>query len=237
MKRFLLGLMIFLGASVSHGALDGPVKPAGQSFALRQGATQLGTFPDQQACETAAEQRTTNPISARRKFEIRSGGGTVLGTVSSQAECLAAVPARLTAEGQTRTTGGNVNSCVVSTNYSAVFQPPTCVATFNFIAKYTGTAVEPEPEPCECPEPDGVLSWIPPTRNTNGSPLTNLAGYRLSYGRSVDALPYTIQIANPAATRYVIGELDSGVWYFSIRAYSTAGTESASSNTVMRTVP
>ena len=30
----------------------------------------------------------------------------------------------------------------------------------------------------------GHVSWVPPTQNTDGSPLTNLSGYRLTYGRS-----------------------------------------------------
>jgi len=81
------------------------------------------------------------------------------------------------------------------------------------------------------------LSWTPPTRNTDGSTLTNLAGYRILYGTSPSALTQTIQVANPGISRYVIEDLAAGTWYFSLRSYSTSGAESARTNTASRTIP
>jgi hypothetical protein len=82
-----------------------------------------------------------------------------------------------------------------------------------------------------------TLSWTPPTRNTNGTTLTNLAGYRILYGTSPTSLTRTIQVANAGLSRYVVENLASGRWYFSVRAYTTAGAESAASNTASTTVP
>lgn len=79
------------------------------------------------------------------------------------------------------------------------------------------------------------LSWTPPTTNTNGSSLSNLAGYRISYGTSPDALPHTVQVANPSVTNYTIGNLAPGTWYFAVRAYTSGGNESAPSNVVSKT--
>jgi len=73
------------------------------------------------------------------------------------------------------------------------------------------------------------LSWTPPTRNTDGSTLTNLAGYRVSYGTSSSNLSKTVTIANPGISSYVVDGLTSGTWYFSIKAYTSGGTESAAS--------
>lgn len=80
------------------------------------------------------------------------------------------------------------------------------------------------------------LSWVAPTANTDGSALTNLAGYRVHYGTSATALTQTVQIANPAATSYTVSALNSATWYFAARAYTSTGAESAVSNTVTKTV-
>jgi hypothetical protein len=82
-----------------------------------------------------------------------------------------------------------------------------------------------------------TLNWTPPTKNTDGSSLTNLAGYRISYGPSASSLTQTVQIANPGLSSYVIDGLTSGTWYFSLRAYTSSGSESSLSNPVSRTIP
>jgi hypothetical protein len=81
-----------------------------------------------------------------------------------------------------------------------------------------------------------TLSWTPPTQNTNGSTLTNLAGYRIYYGTSSSALNQTIQVSNAGTASYVVGNLSPATWYFRVRAYNSAGTESANSNLASRTV-
>jgi hypothetical protein len=80
------------------------------------------------------------------------------------------------------------------------------------------------------------LSWTPPTRNTDGSSLTNLAGYRISYGTSASSLSQTVTVSNPGISSYVIDNLAAGTWYFSIKAYTSAGTESAASSVASKTV-
>jgi hypothetical protein len=81
-----------------------------------------------------------------------------------------------------------------------------------------------------------TLSWTPPTRNTDGSSLTNLAGYRVLYGTSPTALTRTVQLANPGLSSYVVENLALGTWYFSLRSYSTTGAESSASNVASATV-
>lgn len=82
-----------------------------------------------------------------------------------------------------------------------------------------------------------TLSWTPPTQNTDGSTLSNLAGYRIQYGSSQSALTQTIQITNPGMATYVVTGLSSGTWYFAVKAYSSGGAESANSNVVNKTIP
>ena len=81
-----------------------------------------------------------------------------------------------------------------------------------------------------------TLSWTPPTRNTNGSTLTNLAGYRIYYGTSPSNLTRTVTLNNAGLTRYVISDLSAATWYFSVRAYTSTGSESTNSNTVSKVV-
>jgi hypothetical protein len=81
-----------------------------------------------------------------------------------------------------------------------------------------------------------TLSWTPPTRNTNGSSLTNLAGYRILYGNSPSGLTQQVQLANPGTASYVLQNLAPGTYYFGVRAYTAAGTESALSNVATRTL-
>jgi hypothetical protein len=81
-----------------------------------------------------------------------------------------------------------------------------------------------------------TLSWAAPTENTNGTALTNLAGYQIYYGTSVSAMTQTVQIANPGIDMYVVSDLSPGTWYFSIRAYTSANVEGAASAAVSKTI-
>jgi hypothetical protein len=81
-----------------------------------------------------------------------------------------------------------------------------------------------------------TLSWAPPTENTNGTPLTNLAGYQIDYGTSVSAMTHTVQIANPGIVTYVISNLSPATWYFSVKAYTSANVQSSASGMVSKTI-
>ena len=82
-----------------------------------------------------------------------------------------------------------------------------------------------------------ALHWTAPTRNTNGSALTNLAGYHIYYGKSTSTMTTTITVANAGATSYTVGNLAAGTWYFAVNAYTTSGTQSAKSNVGSKTIP
>ncbi len=67
-----------------------------------------------------------------------------------------------------------------------------------------------------------TLSWILPTTNTDGSPLTDLAGVEILYGTSATALNQTVMVG-PTATTYTVTTLGSGTWYFTVESYNSAG--------------
>lgn len=74
-----------------------------------------------------------------------------------------------------------------------------------------------------------ALSWTPPTTDTNGGAISNLAGYKVYYGTSENALTSVIQITNPGLTSYTVGNLGAGTYYFAVSAYTTDGIEGGQS--------
>jgi len=80
------------------------------------------------------------------------------------------------------------------------------------------------------------LSWSRPTQNTNGSPLTNLAGYTVYYGTSATALNSKISVASASATGAELTNLSPGNWYFEVAAINTANVESQFSAMVSKTI-
>jgi hypothetical protein len=82
-----------------------------------------------------------------------------------------------------------------------------------------------------------TLSWTAPTTNTDGSAISDLAGFRIQYGTSAGALTQTVEISNPSVSTYVVSGLSSGNWFFAVRAYNSGGAESANSSVVSRTLP
>lgn len=81
-----------------------------------------------------------------------------------------------------------------------------------------------------------TLSWMAPTENTDGTVLTNLAGYRILYGRTTDELDQSITIDNPSISSYVVENLASGTWYFAVIAVNSNGVSSALSNMASKTI-
>ena len=84
---------------------------------------------------------------------------------------------------------------------------------------------------------NATVNWVPPTENTNGSALTDLAGIRIYYGTSPSSLSKMVQVASPTATSYTIGNLAAGTWYFGGVAYTTSGVQSAMSAVASALIP
>ena len=81
-----------------------------------------------------------------------------------------------------------------------------------------------------------TLTWAAPTDNTDGSPITGLAGFRIYYGTSETAMTQIIDVPSATTTTYAIEQLDSGTYYFAVTAYNTDGVESAQSNIGSKTI-
>ncbi len=82
-----------------------------------------------------------------------------------------------------------------------------------------------------------TLSWTAPTQNEDGTPLTDLAGYKFYWGTSPGNYPNSVTVNNPGITTYVVENLAPGSYEFVAKSYNTVGTESQFSNPATRTVP
>ena len=69
-------------------------------------------------------------------------------------------------------------------------------------------------------ERDMEITWTAPTKNCDGTPLTDLAGYRLRWGTAQH------EIASAGATGYTVPNLRPGRWWVSVAAYNAQGAES-----------
>jgi hypothetical protein len=81
-----------------------------------------------------------------------------------------------------------------------------------------------------------TLRWSAPTRNTDGSTVTTLAGYRVYYGQSPGSYSRTLSLPNASLTSVGIEGLATGTWYFAVKALAHNGQESAYSQPVSKLV-
>jgi hypothetical protein len=81
-----------------------------------------------------------------------------------------------------------------------------------------------------------LLSWTPPTQNTDNSALTDLSGYVIYYGTASGSYTETVNIDNPGLTSYQIDNLSAADWYFVITAVNSSNVESAYSAEVSKTI-
>jgi hypothetical protein len=76
-----------------------------------------------------------------------------------------------------------------------------------------------------------TLSWDTPTTNVDGTPLTDLAGYKVYHGTALGNYSQYIDVGN--VLNYMVSNLENGVvYYFAVTAYDTSGNESIFSNEV-----
>lgn len=79
-----------------------------------------------------------------------------------------------------------------------------------------------------------TLRWQAPTQNVDGSPLTDLASYRIYYGST--SRSYTDQRDVAASATRADFQLAAGTYYFAMTALDGQGNESDYSNEVVRVV-
>lgn len=73
-------------------------------------------------------------------------------------------------------------------------------------------------------------TWTKPETNCDGTPITNLAGFRAYWG------PFKSELADPTASAYRVTGLPPGQWWIGVTAYNTDGTESPVAGPVVKEI-
>lgn len=81
-----------------------------------------------------------------------------------------------------------------------------------------------------------TLSWSAPAQRTDGSALTNLAGFRIYYGTSAADLRFVIEVKDPGARSWMVEDLTIGTWYFAATAFDSVNAESARSGVASKSI-
>jgi hypothetical protein len=83
-----------------------------------------------------------------------------------------------------------------------------------------------------------LLTWVPPTQNADGSPLTNLAGFMVYWGTTPGNYSNSVRLTNPGLTTYLVENLLPGTtYYFVTTAFNSQNQESVFSNVGSKTIP
>jgi hypothetical protein len=80
------------------------------------------------------------------------------------------------------------------------------------------------------------LTWTPSTMRADGTPATDVAGYRIYYGQVSGKYSFVKTVGNQPEAR-IFGLVPGRTYYFAVAAYDSAGTESSLSNEVSRVTP
>ncbi len=103
-------------------------------------------------------------------------------------------------------------------------------ADSNYVLSCTGTSGTVS-DTVDITVQDGIgtalLSWTPPTQNTDNSALTDLAGYKIYYGTAPGSYSNSVTLVGTALSSYLIEELAAATWYFLITAYNSSNVESS----------
>ena len=105
--------------------------------------------------------------------------------------------------------------------------PPQTATDTGSTTTTSGSSTTTAP-PTSTPTSSSVvtLGWVAPTQNSNGTPITDLAGYKIHYGTASQDYTQVVSITNPSLSRYVLDSLPSGTYYFAISSYNSKGLES-----------
>lgn len=81
-----------------------------------------------------------------------------------------------------------------------------------------------------------LLSWDAPTKNRDGSDLTDLGGFKIYIGNTAESMSLIQTINDPLQNSFLITNLENGIYYFAVTAITTGGLESSKSQAVPKQI-
>lgn len=181
------------------------------------GGTTPTTTPPPVATPAPTVTLTANPTT------VRSGNAATLSWSASNAT-------QCTASGGwsgTKATSGSQSTGSLVTNNSYTL---TCSGAGGSTSRSVTVTVE------TATTGTADLSWIAPTTNTDDSPLTDLASFRIYHGLTAGSLQHVGTVGASELT-YRVSNLASGIHYFAVTAVNLAGAESTQSVLATKTIP
>ena len=83
---------------------------------------------------------------------------------------------------------------------------------------------------------DKTLRWQAPAQNVDGSPLTDLAGYVIYWGRNSRTYTDSFTINSPSVTQWE-ATMAAGDYFFAMTAFDSQNDESGYSNEILKSIP
>ena len=243
---------ISLSASPTAVAMNGSTKIKWSS----KRASDCTASGDWSGSKATSGSQTMSSLTSDKVFNLScSGPGGTLSdivniTVSAPAPTLSfsASPASVTQNGSTTLNWNSTDAtgCVASGDWSGTkgASSSESTGTLTIDSQYTltcsgaGGSVNESVNVTVVLSNNGtaLLSWTPPTENTDGSTLTDLAGYKIRYGTSPGNYSNTEIINNSGLTSFLIENLASADWYFVMTSFNDSGMEGDYSTEVSKTI-
>lgn len=70
-----------------------------------------------------------------------------------------------------------------------------------------------------------TINWRAPTENADGSPLMDLAGFRIQHGTRSNVYSRVIEVPDSRTTTLTIDNLSAGTHFFSVTAYNRSNVD------------
>ena len=125
---------------------------------------------------------------------------------------------------------GVVKQCFVAIDSATPPPPPAPTPTPTPTPTPPAPPAPPPAPPAPAPGQGSLtLNWNAPTTNADGTPINDLAGFRVFYGTASGSYANSVAISDARATSHTLRSLPAGAYYVVVRAYDASNNESAAS--------
>jgi Putative Ig domain len=222
---FLPGLATLLAVTLLAAGCNDDVGVSPASTAAPASSTPSGSSPPPAASvQLSGTPAASVTVGSAYQFEPTvSAGGTVTFSVQGQPSWMAfnSATGALTGTPTASQEGSTGQITITASNGTSSASIGPFVVHVSAAAAASGSA---------------ALTWIAPTHNTNGTLITDLAGYHIYYGTNADDLTTTVNVVGGESTAYTVTGLSPGTYYFSVVAYNAEGVDSTDSNLESKTI-
>lgn len=233
--RIISVILLSLFTTLSFGAVK--KKTEGPWFLVVSSSPQYPYYSTESSCQKAKLARinldAVKKTSGTTTYYCRQGTTVEFGPNVSAPMCTAPKPA---AETQVATCAAPTIGTYGQIKDWTAAPYPVCwtkESEWRNVDDPARVCVQPSTDPVR----SAILSWQSPTQNTDGSSLTNLAGFRIYRSTNRDTVGAASPVTVPAnVNRYIFETLPVGTHYFGVAAYNSNGAQSSLSAVAEKTI-